>query len=109
MRNDPVLKLNQKPHTPYGIVSFIIGIIGMILIVITIIMTATTEMLTRNQQLLVGSLEGISVMFSLGGLGVSIIGEGAIEMERIFVHISLLLHVVLLVYHGYIVWFGFIL
>jgi len=108
IRHDPVLKLNQKPHTLYGIVSFIMVIISVILVIITITIAASKNGMTESQILLVGTLEWVSAMITLTGFGIALIGEGAIEMERLFVHISLLLHFVGLIYHGFVIFFGFI-
>lgn len=108
MRHDPVLKLNQKPHTLFGIVSFVMVIISLILVIITIVISASSGGMNESDKLLVGVLEWISVTFTLAGFGIAVIGEGAIEMERIFVHISLLLHSIGLIYHGFVIFFGFI-
>jgi len=108
MHHDPVLKLNQKPHTLFGIVSFIMVILSFILIIITIIMSSSSNGLDDSGKIMVGFLEWVSVMFTVAGLGVAIVGEGAVDMERIFVHISLLLHFIGLTYHGFVIFFGFI-
>lgn len=107
-RHDPVLKLNQKPHTLFGIASFIMAIISLILIIITIVISASSNGMDDSQKVLVGVLEWISAMFSLSGFGVAIIGEGAIDMDRIFAHISLFLHFIGLIYHGFVIFYGFI-
>ena len=108
MGRDPVLKLNQKPHTLFGIASLIMAIISFILVCITIIISSSKNGMTDSQMILVGLLEWISTMFSIGGLGVAVIGEGAIDMERIFVHISLGLNFVGIIYHGVVIYLGFI-
>lgn len=107
MRVDPVLKLNQKPHTPYGIVSFSLGILGILLIIASISISVGSKPLAYDQKILVGSLEVVSMILSLGGIGVAIIGENNLEKERIFAHIALIMHLILLIYHGYVIWFGF--
>lgn len=108
MHHDPVLKLNQKPHTLFGIISFVMVIISFILILITIILSASSNGLDDSSKIIVGFLEWISVMFTVAGFSIAIVGEGAVDMARIFVHISLLLHFVGLIYHGFVIFFGFI-
>ena len=108
MGHDPVLKLNQKPHTLFGIASFIMAGISFILIIITIIISASKNGMDESEMVIVGVLEWISVMFSVSGFGVAVIGEGTIDMERIFVHISLILNLIGVIYHGFIIYFGFI-
>lgn len=107
MRHDPVLKLNQKPHSLFGIVSFAMAIISLILIISAIMISASPNGMDESQKILVGLLGWVSAMFSIAGFGVAVIGEGAIEMERIFVHVSLLLHVIGIIYHGFVIYFGF--
>jgi len=81
---------------------------GFILIIITIILSASSNGLDDSGKVMVGLLEWVSVMFTVAGFGVAIVGEGAVDMERIFVHISLMLHFIGLIYHGFVMFFGFI-
>ena len=78
------------------------------MIIITIMISASKNGMDESEMLIVGVLEWISVMFSVSGFGVAVIGEGAIDMERIFVHISLILNLIGMIYHGFVVYFGFI-
>jgi len=108
MKNESVLKLNQKPHTPFGIASFFMAIIGFILIGSSIFFAASRDMDIYTQKVLVGVLEWIGMMITLSGIGVGIIAEGAKEREKIFAHIGLLLHFVALIYHGFVIYFGYV-
>jgi len=107
MRNDPVLKLNQKPHTPFGIVALGLSIAALILVIVSISFSVAVKEITRDLSIGIGLIEMISAMFTIGALGISMIAEGAKEMEKISAHIALLLSVLLMIYHVYVVWFGF--
>jgi hypothetical protein len=108
MKNDAVLKLNQKPHTLYGIVSFIMAIASIFFLVATIVLSASQAELTQERMVIIGLLEWVSAMLTLSGFSVAIIGECSKDMEKIFAHISLFLHFFGLIYHGIVVWHGFI-
>ena len=107
MKNDAVLKLNQKPHTKFGIASFIMAIISVLFVILTIVMSASHKEVTQSRAIIIGGLEWASAMLTLAGFSVAIIAEGAKDMEKIFAHISIFLHFVGLIYHGIVVWYGF--
>ena len=109
MRQDPVLKLNQKPHSAFGIAAFILALVAFVLALMAVVMSAGLEGNMYNRRLAIGILEWISAMLTLAGLSVAIIGEGAKDREKLFAHISLLLHVIGLIYHSMVVWHGFVI
>jgi len=108
MSRDPVLKLNQKPHAIFGIISFVLAIISLVLVVISIVMVAVNEEMTQSDRLAVGILEWISAMLTIAGFGTAVIGETSIDKEKIFAHISIVLHFIGFIYHGTVLWFGFL-
>lgn len=103
MRSDPVLKLNQKPHTPFGIASFIIGLVAMVLAIISVGLSAGEE----DPGIIVGILGLISAMFTLTGFGVGLIGENDEELERFYAHLGIGVNSLMIVFHIFVVWFGF--
>lgn len=105
--NDAILKLNVKPHSIYGIVAFCLSIIVLICMITTIVMTASTTALSQQRIVFIGFIGWIAAMLNLAGFGIALISEGAKDMNKIFAHIALLLHSLLLIYHGYVVWYGF--
>jgi len=105
--NDAILKLNTKPHSMFGIVSFGLSFFVMGCVVSSIILSASKQELSQDTILLIGSLGWIGAMLNVAGLSMAIISEGAKDMNKIFAHIGLLLHFFFIMYHGYVVWFGF--
>lgn len=105
--NDAILKLNVKPHSLYGIVAFVFSVMVIIGIFTTIIMSASKDPLSRQQVILIGVIGWVSAMLNLAGFGIAIISEGAKDMNKIFAHIALLLNGLCLIYHGYVIWYGF--
>lgn len=110
--NDAILKLYTKPHSIFGIVSFCLALIVIACIISSIIMSASyvsgTEMLgTSKEIILIGLIGWIGAMLNLAGFGMAIISEGAKDMNKLFAHIGLLLHTIGIIYHLYVVWFGF--
>lgn len=105
--NDAILKLNVKPHSIYGIVAFCLSIIVLICVIITIIMTASASPLTQQSTVIIGFIGWSAAMLNLAGFGIALISEGAKDMNKIFAHIALLLHSLFLIYHGFVVWYGF--
>ncbi len=104
--SNAVLKLNAKPHNPFGIAAFILAILGMILAMTSIGIAAFSSMTMMMIQV-VGILEWMSLMATLAGLGLALLGEGNKEKENLFVHIALIMHVIGIVYHGIVLWQGF--
>lgn len=105
--SDAVLKLNAKPHNPFGIAAFVLAIVGIIVALISIGLSAFYTM-DDGMVPVVGVLEWISLMATLSGFGLALIGEGNKEKENLFVHIALAMHLLGFIYHGIVLWHGFI-
>jgi Co/Zn/Cd efflux system component len=110
--NDAILKLYTKPYSIFGIVSFAMAILVLGCIISSIVISAlsgntTSQELTQQRIMLIGILGWVGAMLNIAGLGIAIVSEGAKDMNQVFAHIGLLLHSVALIYHGYVIWFGF--
>ncbi len=104
MKQDAILKLNQKPHSPYGLASFAIGALAFVLAGLALYLS-TSE---NNPKLLVGLLGLVSAMLAIGGFGTGIIGETDKEMERLYAHLGVGLNSLMLIFHSFVLWFGFL-
>lgn len=104
--SDAVLKLNVKPHNVFGIVAFILAIVGIVFAMGSIGLAAFSS-LNHSMRISIGVLEWISLMATLAGFGLALIGEGNKDKENLFVHIALLMHVIGLIYHGIVLWQGY--
>ncbi len=83
--NKAVLKLNAKPHNPFGIASLILVGIAFVLTVASVYVIAFQPQ-NRQNIILAGALEILGMTVTLAGIGVSVVGEEPDETEKIFVH-----------------------
>ncbi len=104
MKQDAILKLNQKPHTPFGVASFGIGCLAFLLAGVAIYLS-TFEL---SSEILVGFLGVSSAMLTIGGFGTGIIGETNQELERLYAHLGIGMNGMMLIFHIFVVWFGFL-
>ena len=105
--NKAVLKLNAKPHNRFGVTSLILAFIAYAFSIGSVYIIAFN---TKNEHniILAGMLEMMGAIITIAGFGVGIIGEEPDDTEKIFAHIALALHSLGLIYHGIIIYQGFI-
>lgn len=103
MKQDAILKLNQKPHSPFGLASFGVGCLAFILAGVAIYLSS----FEKSSDIVVGFLGLSSAMLTIGGLGTGVIGETNQDLERLYAHLGIGMNGLMLVFHIFVLWFGF--
>ena len=101
------LRLNTKTHSPFSVVSFILAIFGLLLYLWAVYSSAFHNEGLDSDIIRIGLLGIISMLATLSGIVTGIIGEFMIDDIRIFSHIGLSLHGILLIAHISILTVGY--
>lgn len=107
MKDNKVLKLNAKPHAKFGIISLLLVLVSFVLGLMAVLFASSSGPLLREEQIRIGVFEWISFMLNLIGITFGSIAQFSQDTEKIFAHIALILHTILLIFHLVVVWVGF--
>lgn len=101
------LNLNTKTHSIYSVVSFVLSLISLILFVVAVILSASYTKQGVSYPLFLGLMVIVGMICNVSGTIFGIIGEVIKDYFKLFSHMGLVIHCVMLFAHGYVLIFGY--
>lgn len=98
MKTDKISKLNQKQHTIYGIVAFVLSLIGAGLAVAAILLAVYVSTIHRYA-IYIGVVELGSILLTIISLIVAFVGQATEDTNKLYCYLAIGICGVLMLFH----------